>query len=196
MTEINPPQDQIISQILDIEEHMFTTVQHEPGGGCRQGLSGFQVHRRCQFMAWSLDTLESYLADLQEAGRKGQNLMTLKYARMGDQISPLQQGPTLDGILAQQLIWQREVAAKFPGLISQGRPLEEDETDRDKGIVSFATYLRCELETYSAQTLDLLWRDTQGYRDRGVNMNEQVYRFLASAMGYDSLEAAEEALVQ
>ena len=191
MSDVSPEKKALISRILDIEEQMFLTVPHEPGGGCRQGVRSFQVHRKSQFLTWSEATLKSYLNDLEEAAAQGVNLMTLKYARMGEQIEPLSREPELRYILERQLIWQREVAAKFPGLINQGRPLEEDQTDREAGIVSFVTYLRCELETYSPKTLQLLWNDIQAYMREGANLNEQLYRNLASIMGYESLEAAE-----
>jgi hypothetical protein len=194
MPDTAPDKDHLISRILDIEEHMFTTVPHEPGGGCSQGLSGFRVHRKSLLLTWSTATLASYLDDLHKAQEQGKNLMTLKYARMGEQIGPLTSDPLLEQINRQKLIWQREAAAKFPRVLSQGRPLEEAETDREAGVISFATYSRCELETYSSNTRRLLWRDMQGYLEKGINMSELIYRNLASAMGYGSLEDAEAAI--
>jgi hypothetical protein len=191
MTDHMKRQDKLISQILDIEEQMFISVPHESGGGCSQGLSGFRVHRKCQFLNWSNETLKSYLDDLNKAVQRDINLMTLKYARMGGQIEPLTDDPLVDKINEQKLLWQREAAARFPRLINKGRPLEDSDTGGQSGMVSFAAYSRCELETYSDETRRLLWQDIQDYLKRGLNMSELVYRHLASAMGYESLEQAE-----
>ena len=195
MPEVSTEINEMISQILDIEEHMFTTVPHEPDGGCSQGISGLRAHRKSLFLTWSSATLQSYLNDLQRAHEQGNNLMTLKYARMGKQIGPLTNDPFLKDINRQKLIWQREAAAKYPNLISKGRPIEESDTDREAGVISFATYSRCELETYSDETRKLLWQDMQDYMRRGLNMNEMVYRNLALTMGYETLEDAEASIM-
>jgi len=115
----------------------------------------------------------------------------LKYARMGNQIPCLNSDPMIEKIVARQTAWQKDLAARYPCLIGRARAIESlQDTDWQ---TSFETYLRCELETYSGQTLSSLYADIQRYEQDHQNMNQRLYEFLLQDLGYGSLEEAEKA---
>lgn len=154
--------------------------------------------RSAQFMVWSEETLQSYLSDLKSAVNDGRNLMTLKYARMENKIPPLHDNPQIDNMLneivAVQMAWQKEMFAKYPALMSRGRPLTDSE--KQQADTSFKTYLRGELETYSLMTLTHHFRDIMVNRSQEKNMTEEIYTHMVSGLGYSDLEEAEAAAKQ
>ena len=148
-----------------------------------------------QFSVWSEETLDAYRNDLERAGDQGQNLMTLKYARMENLIPKLHEdilvNNLIDQIVAIEVEWQREMMKKYPALMQLGRPLDEE--DSDSVSTSFVKYLRGELETYSEETLALLYKDVTESHARKENQAEQVYSHLVKSHGYGSIEEAEAA---
>jgi hypothetical protein len=97
-------------------------------------------------------------------------------------------------MVSVQVRWQRELAARYPGLLGRGRPLED--TEPGQGATSFAAYLRGELETYSADTLALLHAEVTGADTEGRNLTEGIYLHLVRSLGYGSLEDAESRIRQ
>ncbi len=187
--------EKLITQILEIELDMFVSVRSRYPVACQDDPEGFRVMRSAQFVAWSEETLQSYLSDLKNAVDDGRNLMTLKYARMENLIPPLHENPQIDNMLNEivgvQMAWQKEMFAKYPALMSRGRPLTD--TERQEADTSFKTYLRCELETYSLMTLTHHFRDIMVKRSSGENMTEEIYVHMVSELGYSDLEEAEAA---
>ena len=182
--------DHLIEKILELELNMFLNVPSRYPASCQENPDAFRLYRRVQFAVWSEDTLQSYLDDLLQAKEQGENLMTLKYARMENLISPLKENPIIDRIVQMELEAQREMLSRYPNLLSQGRPLEGDRS----GVTSFQTYLRGELETYSDRTLERLCRDIQQVRDKGENWAQRSYTHLARNLGYDSIDEVEDRL--
>ena len=182
--------EKLIEDILELELAMFLNVRSRYPASCQENPDAFRFHRRAQFSVWSEETLLSYLDDLFKAKEQGHNLMTLKYARMENLIPPLNGNPIIDVIVQMQLEAQREMFSRYPNILGQGRPLENDSL----GATSFKTYLRGELETYSDRTLNLLYRDIQQVKDRGENWAQQLYTNLARNLGYSSLNELEETL--
>ena len=179
----------LISEILDREFRMFTSVPSQPRSPCQDDEAGFRTMRAAQFEAWSLETLASYREDLLNALRENRNLMTLKYARMDNLISPLRTNSLIDEIVETQIAWWREMFDKYPNLMKRARPLDE----RAKGdSTSFKTYLRGELETYSNKTIALFHEDIIDKKNRGENMTREIFLNVIKGMGYKSLEEAEE----
>ena len=187
--------EKLISQILEIELDMFVSVRSRYPVACQEDPEGFRVMRSAQFVAWSEETLQSYLSDLKNAVDDGRNLMTLKYARMENLIPPLHENPQIDNMLNEivgvQMAWQKEMFAKYPALMSRGRPLTDSE--KQAADTSFKTYLRCELETYSLMTLTHHFRDIMVKRSAHENMTEEIYVHMVSELGYSDLEEAEAA---
>jgi hypothetical protein len=185
-----PAKDPLIAKILELELDMFLNVPARYPASCQENPDAFRMFRRVQFAVWSEETLASYLDDLSRAKEQGQNLMTLKYARMENLIPPLKDNPMIDRIVQMQLEAQREMFSRYPHILGRGRPLEED----GARVTSFKTYLRGELETYSDRTLDLLSRDILQVKDQGQNWAEQSYAVLVRNLGYQSIDEAEDML--
>jgi hypothetical protein len=180
-----------IEDILNIELRMFLSVSSHEKASCQDHPEEFKRNRRAQFSTWSTATLSSYFNDLLLAEKDGKNLMTFKYGRMGDLIPCINEDPLIDMIVGVQLVWQKEMFEKYPNVMGGARTLE---SSGDTPVhTSFATYLRGELETYSHETLRLLYEDVKGYRKNNGNMNHALYAHLVKSYGYRSLEEAETA---
>jgi hypothetical protein len=180
----------ILEKIIELELEMFLAVPADGTYSCQQDPEGFRLHRRAQFSIWSEDTLQSYLDDLYRAQKKAINLMTIKYARMDNLLAAKNCNPQIEQIVTIQSRWQAEMIQKYPHLMAGARHLSE--TDGSSSDTSFETYLRAELETYSDDTLALLYRDMVNYTRSGINGSEKIYSCLVKALGYDSIEAADE----
>lgn len=179
----------LVAAIIDIERDMFINVPTNGICRCKADLDSLGSHRKAQFMAWSLRTLESYFDDLEVAQRTGLNLMHQKYAIMNKQIEGQIDDHILDRILDIQLKWQGAVIEKYPNMMRQARPLSASADTDD--CTSFETYLRGEFASYSRRTLRLLYEDCRIKLAQGVNISEEIYSFLAIDLGYASLQEAE-----
>ena len=183
----------LIKEILNRELSMFVSVPSRFPASCQADPEGFRLHRSSQFSVWTKKALRSYLKDLKKAEKLGKNLMTLKYARMENQIPPLHNDPEvekrIDRMISIQQKWQQELAVKYPGIIGRGRPLAEQKNTQQ--TTSFSTYLRGELETYSVKTLALLHKDLIKAESGRKNLAEGIYLALAKNLGYKTLQDAE-----
>jgi hypothetical protein len=186
--------DSVINEIMKIELDMFLTVNSQKTSSCQQYPDTFRLHRDAQFSTWSPDTLKSYLHDLLAAQGAGKNLMRLKYARMQGLEPSWNANPIIEEIVRLQIAWQKEMFRKYPTLMSNARPLTNE--GESMQMTSFETYTRAELETYSSRTLKLLHADLLLKLEKGINMSEEVYEFLARESGYPSLAEAERRLLQ
>ena len=181
----------LIDRILKIELTMFLTVRTVGQSVCQEHPEEFRRNRTAQFFTWSERTLSSYLDDLMSAEEKGKNLMTMKYARMGNQIPCLNDAPLIKKIIEIQIAWQKDMFTRYPRLMQGARAVE---SLRDTDLhTSFESYLRGEIETYSGKTLGFLYEDIQRYQQNNQNMNQRLYDFLVKDLGYESLDEAEKA---
>ncbi len=172
--------ESLVNQILEIEVRMFLRVPTADEPSCRAHMEDMELHRRGQFATWSEKTCASYLEDLRRADAAGENLMTVKYARMDDLIPPRSRNPRINDIATRFVEWQEAFIGEFPNIMRAGRDMGD-----------FTNYLKSELETYSDATLELLWADVEACRESGINMSAEIYRYLARQSGYESLEAME-----
>ncbi len=195
-----------LDQILDVEWEMFHTVQGIDGpAACQQDRRTFELMRSSQLTAWNEGVARSYLDDLRAARAAGRNLMTEKYARMMEYTSPceyrriaaelpaLDTGvtPLIERLTKLSVRWMEEVAAKYPHLGAQGRPVRN--TGDSAATPSFETYNRGELATYSPKTLQLLQEHYLNMDAEGENAAEVILRHTVEQYGYASLEQAEAA---
>ena len=181
----------LVDRILEIELRMFLSVSSREKASCQDHPEEFRRNRRAQFSAWSEATLSSYYNDLLLAEKDGKNLMTLKYGRMDDLVPCINDDPLIERIVDVQLMWQKEMFEKYPNVMGGARTLE---SSGDTPVhTSFATYLRGELETYSHETLRLLYEDVKRCQKNNENMNQTLYTYLVQTYGYRSLEEAETA---
>ncbi len=176
---------ELVSRILDIEVDMFLRVPTAEEPSCRSHMEDMKLHRRGQLVSWSEATCESYLRDLQAAVERGENLMTIKYARMDNLIPSRSANPLIAEITGRYTLWQEEILKDYPNVMRGGRDLD-----------GFRLYFSCELETCSDRTLELLWMDVSNALLEGVNMSRNVYEYLARQAGYETLEAMEESLAR
>jgi hypothetical protein len=166
--------ERLISQIMDIEWNMFTTVQNRGGrASCQEDPETFSIIRKSSFQTWSEATLVSYLSDLERARTLGRNPMTEKYARMEGLIPPLDPEalPLIDKIVRRECEWAEELLARHPGL-RFARPIYSSQDT--PSTVSSETYSRGELETYSKETLELYDQDNLRLEAQGLNRIEMV----------------------
>ena len=169
--------EELIRQIVAIELDMFVNVKSAEPAACQQMPRTFKAMRSMSHSAWSLETLSSYLQDLQIAVKAGRNLITEKYARMDNLIPPLNQNPVIQTIVAIESDWIRELHEQYPLSVKyDGR---------------FAVYALAELETYSDTTLALYYRDVQCAQQAGINLAEIRYEHLYLSLGYHSLDEVE-----
>lgn len=198
--EMNP----IIEQIVEMEWEMFQNVRNTGGrAACQDDFETFDVMRKSQFLIWDLPLLESYWQDLQEGKAQGRNLVMEKYAYMMESTAPKEYEAIATGlpkiseekqamveqIVAIQVGWREEFAEKYPHLSGQARIIHTSEDTLYD--ISFETYLRGELKTYSMQTLVLYGRRIVAFVQEQKNMTEEIMRYTTAFYGYKALEDAE-----
>ena len=170
--------EELIRQIVAIELDMFINVKSIEPAACQQLPRTFKAMRSMSHSAWSLETLSSYLQDLQLAAQVGRNLITEKYARMDNLIPAINLNPIIKSIVDVESGWIRELHEKYPLSVKyDGR---------------FEVYALAELETYSDTTLAFYWRDVECARQAGINLAEIRYEHLYMSIGYHSLEEVEQ----
>ncbi|MDU7632960.1 MAG: DUF4125 family protein [Lachnospiraceae bacterium] len=199
--EMNP----IIEQIVEMEWEMFQNVRNTGGrAACQDDFETFHVMRKSQFLTWDLPLLESYWQDLQEGKVQGRNLVMEKYAYMMESTAPKEYEAIATGlpkiseekqamieqIVAIQVGWREEFAEKYPHLSGQARIIHTSEDTLYD--ISFETYLRGELKTYSMQTLVLYGRRIVAFVQEQKNMTEEIMRYTTEFYGYKTLEDAEQ----
>jgi len=178
-----------LQDVLEREMEMFLSVPTDGPCGCKDDLDSFLLNRRVQFLTWSEEALSSYRDDLVCAKRDGRNLMTYKYARMGGQLPCENADPLIDVIIRQQMEWQGALFQTCPAFMRRARPLRASK-DGD-GRTSFETYLRAELESFSANTLASLFKEISRKKSAGINMSEECYEFLLKEKGLPPLAEME-----
>lgn len=198
--EMNP----IIEQIVEMEWEMFQNVRNTGGrAACQDDFETFDVMRKSQFLTWDLPLLESYWQDLQEGKAQGRNLVMEKYAYMMESTAPKEYEAIATGlpkiseekqamieqIVAIQVGWREDFAEKYPHLSGQARIIHTSEDTLYD--ISFETYLRGELKTYSMQTLVLYGRRIVAFVQEQKNMTEEIMRYTTAFYGYKTLEDAE-----
>lgn len=198
--EMNP----IIEQIVEMEWEMFQNVRNTGGrAACQDDFETFDVMRKSQFLTWDLPLLESYWQDFQEGKAQGRNLVMEKYAYMMESTAPKEYEAIATGlpkiseekqamveqIVAIQVGWREEFAEKYPHLSGQARIIHTSEDTLYD--ISFETYLRGELKTYSMQTLVLYGRRIVAFVQEQKNMTEEIMRYTTAFYGYKTLEDAE-----
>lgn len=179
----------IIEAILDLELEMFLRVPSDGESPCQKHPDGFKFHRRMQFSIWSEATLVSHRQDLIVARKNDENLMTIKYARMQGMLPCRNANPLIGELVRIKMTWQSEMISRYPSLMGSARPLTQ--AGSADPMTSFETYARCELETYSDDTLTSLYADMRAMLDRGINASEEIYQLQAEKSGFESLEEAE-----
>lgn len=173
----------LINKILAIELNMFQTVPSTPSE-CQKSPETFKTVRRSSFETWSQETLQSYLRDLNEALKKGRNLMTEKYAKIDRLAGFSRLNPRIDQIIEKEEIWREGFNQKYPHIL-------KDEEKYIYGVPFWKVYLRAELETYSDETLESRFQDILEASSEGRSLLEESYTSMFKRIGYGSLEELE-----
>ncbi len=168
---------ELLDSIVESELDMFERVRTSEPSLCQERPETFGAMRGMAHSVLSTRTLQSYLEDLQRAKAEGRNLLTEKYARMDERIPPLKLNPIIDDIVEIEARWMEELSRKHPHALRH-RP-------------GFKTYLSCELETYSDDTLELYFGDVSRAEKEGRSLAEERYAKLTRQMGYGSLDELE-----
>ena len=172
--------DELVREIISIELRMFLTVQTSGPTTCQEQPETFKLMRRAGFHVLSIETLESYLQDLEEALDEDRNLVTLKYARIDELIPCLNDNPIIGKIVEIEERWFKELEKKYPA------------TFRNRADFAAGTYLRSELETYSNRTLELYLKDLTKALYEGINLTTERYTYLFKQLGYNSIDDMEQ----
>ncbi len=209
MAEISK-REQTIFHISQMEWEMFQNVSNTGGrASCQDNPNTFFRMRMSQWLAYSDELLTSYEEDCERALREGRNFYFEKYVRMMETTYPeeyervKQYLPEIsediqelvEKIVSIHRTWDEEVLAKYPHLRREGRVLHTTEDNALAGS-STESYLRSELLTYSARTLECLWKETKSAKETGGNLVRDIIANETSFYGYASLEAAEERYAQ
>lgn len=195
----------LMDEVIEREWAQFQRVHNEGGrASCQDDHQTFVIMRKSQFMNWTPELLESYRQDLIEAEENHWNLLTEKYARMMESTAPTQYAEFADVLpkrsneriqmqeemIAQQIRWEEDFAARYPAIASTGRVIHTSEdTPWDTSI---ETYARGEISTYSDRTASLLKELYDKMAANHENLSEKTLRNMTALYGYDSLEQAEE----
>lgn len=169
-----------INAIIDLEWAMFHSVKASEPAACQEEEATFRLMRWMSHSVLPAGLLEALEANLEEATAQGRNLMTEKYARMGEQIPPLKHNPHIGAIVAAEMAWMQELNRRYP-LTFPGAG------DR------FQAYLAADLETWSDPALELYHSFVREAEAGGRNPVADRYANLFQRMGYASIEAREQA---
>lgn len=197
-------QQELITRLLDKEFVMFHAVNGDgEKADCQNDRQTFDMMRRAQFSAWSMEACESYYQDVLEAERTGRNLCAekyihmmkstaiLQYERLKDRLTfPDARGSELVGLINGKMIEQTAALfEKYPYVSGAGRPLY---STQDLGsTTSIETYQRGELMTYSTRTLELLYKHLCELEAKGESLAEKILQGSVCSYGYANLEEAE-----
>ncbi|MCR5388889.1 MAG: DUF4125 family protein [Lachnospiraceae bacterium] len=192
--------EQVIKEIVAMEWEMFQLTQNNGGrASCQDNYPVFCNMRHAQFDAWSEDACIDYYTDLVESINDGRNLIAEKYFHMMEFTYPEEYeaqkhkvrmpSPEAKAIaqeITDEMIAQtEEIYKKYPNVARGGRPLRSTE---DKfGYTSVETYQRCELYTYSLQTLKDLRAHLYALKDEGKSLALMISENSVKSYGYKSI---------
>ncbi len=198
--------ENLISDVIAKEWNMFHNVNGENRAYCQEDPVTFDGMRRAQFEAWSPETVQSYLADVEQAESEGRNIAREKYIHMMESTDPQDYWflkEELPPISEEQMrltneIWEHmlkqteEMNEKYPAVAQTGRPLRAE--DEAYGNTSIETYQKGELLTYSEETLRLLLEHIMELEQQGINMAFLIREQTMINLGYESIDDAESLL--
>lgn len=199
--------EELVKAIIELEWSAFDKVENKGGrADCQDDYNTFSIMRKSQYLAWPFDLLASYYEDFVEANERGWNLITEKYGRMmestvpeeyeaiKEQLPPCseQKRAIVEQIAEIQVEWMEDFAKVYPKMAGNARSIRSD-TDQPYNT-SYETYLKGELMTYSDRTLGLYGKWIVELNQKQENLAKKIMTNTALLFGYESLEAAEQAL--
>jgi hypothetical protein len=179
--------DRLIQEILDMEWEMFQGVKSATPASCQNSPVKFRQVRGSIFHLWPPELMAAYLMTLTRARLLGRNLITEKYARMDNLIAPLTTNPLIDKIVEIETQWQEEIRQRHPALYQRTCR----STDKTDDGMNFSVYLKCELETYGDQAIDIYYEWVHQAKHFGVNYSLTMLNHLVLKSGFKDIETAE-----
>ncbi len=174
MERNNFENERLIDNIINLEWEMFRNVKASEPNSCQENEKTFRMMRWMSYSVLPESLLREILNSINQATIDNRNLMTEKYARMGNQIPPLNESPLIEECVEAEDGMMREVVEKYPATFLGHSP-------------GFGNYLKCELETYSELALKGYHRFLTEAREKGENIVEMRYDNLFRRMGYASI---------
>jgi hypothetical protein len=162
--------DKLINEIIEIELDMFKKVNSTIVSPCQEYLKTFKMMRWMSHSVIPDKILASYLEDLKNGRKDGRNFMREKYAKMEGQIPHLNNSKYLEPIVEIESLWMNEVTEKYPKIFKSRKD-------------GFRTYISCELETLSQNTLKMLYEFTMEAKKENRNLVDERYRNLFNKLG-------------
>ena len=193
----------MIDDIIQLEWEWFESVRNIGGrAACQNDYETFYLQRKAQFLGYSEELLQTYLKDLNEAKSLGRNPIMEKYAYMMESTEPdyfnsiVDKLPYIDDEKKQivnmicdiEVKMREEVNQIYPGLAKQARVIYSYDDTID--TISFETYLRGELYTYSPHALYLYGQMIVEALSKKRNIVEEILERTVKLYGYTSLESA------
>lgn len=196
---------ELVEHVVKQEWEQFQDVHNDGGRAvCQGNWPVFHQMRASQFLTWNYPLLRSYSQDLDYAEGVGRNLLSEKYGRMMESTAPEQFSESIapylaslseervaqqESIIRQQVTWVIEFRRNYPKLGQAMRLIHTSEDSRY--ATSFETYLRGELSTYSARTLDCYETLIEQYRREGLNLTQETIDKTVRLGGFENLSEAE-----
>lgn len=199
--------NELVDKIVALEWKAFDKVQNQGGrASCQDDFTTFSIMRKSQYMLWSSEMLESFIADFEEAMAAGRNLITEKYGRMEESTAPdeydkikdsfpplsEEKKQIIEAIVSIQVGMMEEFAKEYP--VSAGNARSIHTYEDTPFNTSYETYLRGEISTYSDETLSLYGRFVAEYAKSGSNIAHDTIENSAIMYGYESLDNMEQKL--
>ena len=196
----------LIELILEKEWPMFHNVNGEERASCQNDYPVFEIMRKAQYEAWSVEALAAYLNDITAAAEANRNLAREKYIRMMESTDPRgfeafrgelpdvseEKRALAEAIWAKMLPQTERMRESYPVLALGGRPLHASE-ERD-GWPSIETYQKCELLTYSEDTLKALLANIEALEAEGRDFVYMVQENTVTGQGFKTMAEAEKAM--
>lgn len=195
--------------ITELEWEMFQKVKNQGGRAeCQENRAVFFIMRMSQYAPWPEALLDSYMADLSKASVMERNMVAEKYAWMmevtapeefeaiRDLLPPLsaKKEELIREIVAEETVWFREYAAKYPLLSSGNRKGDATANAESLGGTSMPVYLKGELRTYSLATLQLYLDMVHDLKEKGRNPGIMIMDDQMKRLGYRDIDDAEQSL--
>lgn len=196
---------ELIEDIIDLEWDLFRNVNSKaPKAACQLDKKAFHLYRFSNYAIWTVDILDTYKAFILDSIKAGRNILTEKYAYMMEETDPenwesisahLREIDEEEIILIEKIweinrIWATDLQARFPNLLSLGRPIEASGDENQ--VTSAETYFKCELKTYTMEILTKLYSWYSKNLDEGKSLLEDNYKIMVSLLGFSNLQEAED----
>lgn len=203
----------VIDEIIEKEWAMNCAIMSGAGNEGPSDLqtAQFKIQRESQFKTWPEQILFSYLNDLSVAEAEGRNLHMEKsiwminlidedrfdklIAMMPASVAPEELSPSRRGRIRNSASihaeWAQEFAQKYPAIASKGRAASVQEGTANEPSVE--AYIFGELCSYSDFTEQMFSQFVYDCMRDGRNLYLEIQENMAKALGYESLEAMEEA---